>query len=154
MLTFDRILVPVDFSPTARRALVAAGELAKAAGGKLYVLHVIDTRGLEVAASEGFFEYVNVVSAMRSGAEQELGGLVREAGVGEHVAEQLVVEGAPTRAIQSAIEEHSASLVVMGTHGRTGVSRLLLGSVAEKVVRTASCAVLVVKPAPDADGGE
>ncbi|RME76080.1 MAG: universal stress protein, partial [Planctomycetota bacterium] len=146
MLKLERILVPIDFSPTARRALEAAAQLARLAGGKLYVLHVLDTRGLEVAASEGFFEYVNVVDAMRRGAEQELRALVDELQLGEVVAKCVVDEGTPTSAIRRAIDDHGVGLVVMGTHGRSGVVRWLLGSVAEKTVRTAPCPVLVVKP--------
>ncbi|GIW71874.1 MAG: hypothetical protein KatS3mg102_1416 [Planctomycetota bacterium] len=146
VLRFEKILVPVDFSATSRRALIGAAELARKLGGRLIVLHVIDTRGLEVAASEGFFEYVNVVGAMRGGASQELDAMLRACGAEELVERKLIEEGAPAGAIQRAAEDHQVDLIVMGTHGRTGVSRWLLGSVAEKTVRLAHCPVLVVKP--------
>lgn len=141
----SRVLVSTDLSTAALPAVERAKEEARLRSAKLDVLHVMDFSALGWAAAAGplggFAVPVPVekMEEMRRIAVetlQALGG--PDAGV--HVA-----EGSPKRAIVSAAETLHADLVVLGTHGRTGLVRMALGSVAEAVVRSAPCSVLVVR---------
>jgi nucleotide-binding universal stress UspA family protein len=150
-----RILVPTDFSATADAALDYARLLAGRFGAALQLLHVLDdpfvTEGL---AAEAYMTEAPVLrSALLRDAQDRLGHRVAPLpGVSEIEgtprasrvdAEVLFGHGAKTIAEYAA--EREADLIVMGTHGRTGVAHLLLGSVAERVVRHAPCPVLTVK---------
>lgn len=141
MTRFKRILCPIDFSPTSRHALAVAADLAKSAGGALAIVHiwqppVYGTPDAPVASS--------VIQSLVDEADASLADWaagVKANGV-EHVTSQIVT-GVPWHEIVGLAA--SADLVVMGTHGRTGLKHVLIGSVAEKVVRHAPCAVLVVR---------
>ena len=145
MTTIKRILVPVDFSATSRAALWRAGELGSALGASLDVLHVLDLPEPRHMATEFYVplppEYRD---ELRRGAEKHLEEWVGTASVPPGVHRDLA-EGAPAAEIVDYARTHGDDLIVMGTHGRSGVSRMLLGSVAERVVRTAPCPVLTVR---------
>jgi nucleotide-binding universal stress UspA family protein len=152
-IEITRILVPTDFSPGAEPALRWAATLAEQFGAELIFLHVLD---LSLAALAGLPSEVVAVPAV-----DELARLVRaEATDGMAAlaarypgARTIILEGAPRALIVQVAREEGASLIVMGTHGRTGLGRLLMGSVAEQVVRRAPCPVLTVKtPAPPVPG--
>jgi nucleotide-binding universal stress UspA family protein len=141
MLTnFKRVLCPVQFDKNSAAALAIAKEIAQQNSGKLFVLysvspHADPTRvgGPAMAAHD---EKV---------AEQEMARLKREMLTDvEH--EAIIVIGNPAEEIVKAEHEYGVDLVVMATHGRTGVSHLVLGSVAERVVRESVCAVLTIRP--------
>lgn len=149
-MAFKKILCPVDFSDNSREAMRRAADLVKATGGSLTLFHVVHVPVL--AYTDGL--------SMMPGAggpvlTQELGDAA-EASLAEwkQRAEEMAVKsvstqvaaGVPWHTIVEALEaDPSYDLVVMGTHGRTGLGRVLLGSVAERVVRHAPCAVLVVR---------
>ncbi|WP_394820516.1 universal stress protein [Pendulispora albinea] len=131
------ILVPTDFSPTADEALDYAIVLAAKLGASITVVHAYD-----VAAVSGAHVRANAQSALDA-------ALAKRQGAGVSL-KSLLKSGNPLDTIPDVAREIGAELIVMGTHGRQGIARMLLGSVAERVVRTAPCPVLTVAPAdPD-----
>lgn len=141
MLTIKTILHPTDFSPASENAFRLAVSLARDYGAKLVLLHV--TEPPVIAYGEGVVppNPVEYTQALR----QQLDEL--QPHDPQLVVEREMVEGNDVTEILRASEEHNADLIVMGTHGRTGLTRLLLGSVAEQVLRRAPCMVLTVKAA-------
>ncbi len=144
-LRFHRILVATDFSETADRALAVATELARAAGSaELLLVHANfmprEIEALAVYGPEKVFEKLEV--AARAQLDKRLAGLAA-AGI---AGRQLHADGRPDELILKLAGQESADLIVMGTHGRSGLSRLLMGSVAERVLRQASCPVMTVPP--------
>lgn len=142
--TLARILVPVDFSDYSRKALRHAREWASLYGARIDVLHVI-----EETLHPAF--YVGGVRSIYD-AEPNIEDKVRrklEEFVGQNGADQTprvhVMPGSAASAISEFVEEQGIDLVCMSTHGRTGMERFFLGSVAEKVVRHVRCPVLTVK---------
>jgi nucleotide-binding universal stress UspA family protein len=158
---FTPILIPVDFSPYATRALLIAADLAERFGSSLIVLHVIardmglyaiqqylERRGEPVTttgASEVSDEEIETVLVdQREQIYQTLQTFLPPR-LAKYPMELRVVVGSPfERIIETAVHDQVA-LIVMGTHGRTGLSRLVVGSVAERVVRLAPCPVLTAK---------
>ncbi|MFK7984898.1 MAG: universal stress protein [Sandaracinaceae bacterium] len=145
MSSIQRILCPVDFSDPSRVALRYATELSKTLGASLEVMHAfqLPVYALPDGALMATPEMTARIStdlgeALRTLAEEEAPG-----------AETFLVEGAPAAEVARLAEEHDSDLVVMGTHGRTGLRHLLIGSVAERVVRTCPVPVLTV-PSPSA----
>lgn len=151
MVPWLRIVCAVDFSTSSRAALERAAELARRFDARLVLVHVW-TDPLVAGAAVG----LPVPPALAEDQEKELGRKLErwraEAGrlAGREVAGRLE-GGAPVAELARVAREEQADLVVVGTHGRTGVKRALLGSVAEGVVRHAPCAVLVAREEPDED---
>jgi universal stress protein A len=147
-MLFRKILCPVDFSPCARQALQTAAQLAKESAAPLILAHVwqpTQWAAAEVQLAPG------VIQDMLDAEHAELARwrqLATELRGGE--VEVRFLTGAPwDQIVAAAHADRAVDLIVMGTHGRTGLKHVLLGSVAEKVVRHAPCAVLVVrKPEP------
>lgn len=141
------ILHPTDFSECSGYALSVAADLAKLNKASLLVLHVVESLGPENAT---FGEVAE--SLQPAGYDQRLLDDLRQVRPDvppEIHVEHLLAEGEPSAAIERIAAERQCDLIVMGTHGHRGLSRLLLGSVAERVVRRANCSVLVVKPPGD-----
>jgi nucleotide-binding universal stress UspA family protein len=144
-MTFKKILCPVDFSDNSREAMCVAVELARTSQAMLVLLHVwdppswmtdygirlpndalLEAQGLEEKKLEAWR-----ADAQRLGASEVSSKLLR---------------GAPwDQIVSAASEDPRIDLIVMGTHGRTGLARALIGSVAERVVRHAPCTVLVIR---------
>lgn len=139
-----RILVPVDGSPQSHRALEYA--VAEHPDASFIVLHVVNPSQMAYATDPSGMDYWEdwYESAQDRAAEilEEAEGVVEAAAAS--VASAIEV-GSPARVIVDYAEEKDADLIVMGSHGRSGVSRILLGSVAETVVRRAPCPVTVVR---------
>jgi universal stress protein A len=141
MLTnFKRVLCPVQFDQNSLAALGVAKDIATANNGKLIVLSVVsphvDPTRMGGAAMAAHDEKL---------AEQELARIKRDTlGGVEH--ETVLLIGNPAEEIIKAEHDYGADLVVMATHGRTGVAHLVLGSVAERVVRESVCPVLTIRP--------
>lgn len=142
------ILVPTDFSDSSGSALAYAVKLAKSLGAELVVLHTYELPmigfpdGTLVATAE-------LTSRVLEGARVALDAAVaKHAGAGVSLR-TLVKQGESWRTIVDTAPEVGAGLIVMGTHGRSGLPRALLGSVAEKVVRMATCPVLTVHARPE-----
>jgi len=141
-----RILHPSDFSRASRPALALARELARAFEAELILCHAVQPV-MPVGPGEGYVS-ARLVQQMWSAAErdarQRLGRLARSATAAGLRVRSLVLEGPAADAIVRAAQRQRADLIVLGTHGRTGMRRLLIGSVAERVVRTAKSPVLTV----------
>lgn len=135
------ILVPTDFSETAHHGVLYAADLARKVGAKLHLLHVylIPTPPAGGAGASAFFDENEEAVADRL---QLVAQDIQKSGVSVGTT---VTTGDPSRAIVQAADEVGADLIVIGTHGRRGVQRLLLGSVAETVLRHAHCPVLAVR---------
>jgi nucleotide-binding universal stress UspA family protein len=146
MLPIHTILHPTDFSDRSRHALHLACALARDHGARLVVLHVEPIHYLGL--SEGAIPPdPGVILAQ---AKEQLERL--EIPDPNLRSERHFAEGDPAKEILRAAREVASDLIIMGTHGRTGLSRLLMGSVAEQVVRRAPCPVLTVKdPVPAAE---
>lgn len=135
MLDLRTILHPTDFSPNSAYALQLAGALARDYGARLVILNVV----IPPTVIYGETAVANTSDAMAEEASHQLERLPLPEGI--HV-EHRVKEGNPEEEIVCLAEELGADLIVMGSHGRTGLQRLLMGSVAEQVMRKASCPVL------------
>lgn len=145
-MKIQRILVATDFSETAERAVRYAAALAAPLKSELILVHVIEpiVLPLEVYGASGTASVVEAVD--RSARESLAGAVAALKKIHRGRCRGVVVDGAPAWAIVDAADKLRIDLIVMGTHGRGGLSHLLLGSVAEKVVRSASCSVLTVGP--------
>ena len=145
-LVFRKILVPTDFSETAGTALHYAKELARQSGGELHLLHVGEDpmllAGWTALASGPTPEVNEEAAALR----EQLKSLFTPEDRTQLKTEVHVIAGQPTDlAISRYAVEGEFELIVMGTHGRGALTHALLGSVAEKVVRSAPCPVLTIR---------
>jgi nucleotide-binding universal stress UspA family protein len=140
---FKRILLPVDGSDTANNALVTALQLARDSGGRIRLVHSLD----ELAYLWGYEYRGDTIAYAREHATKVLDAaadMARSAGV---AAEQQLVEVPGMRlgeTVASEARQWEADLIVVGTHGRRGIGRVLLGSGAEQVIRSAPAPVLVI----------
>jgi nucleotide-binding universal stress UspA family protein len=147
VVEFTHILCPTDLSESSRRPLTYAAALARWYSAQLTVLYVVptfDPMPVRSRSLEGPVQMVYPVS--REEALEELRRVVDDAGAGAIDTTLTAQAGDPSRTIVDQALAVRADLVVMGTHGRSGSERFMLGSVAEKVVRTAPCPVLTVPP--------
>jgi universal stress protein A len=137
------ILVPIDFSEASEKAATAACALAVKTGATVHLLHAyvipVESVGLALTVSEQYVE--QFVKESRAQLLELSAKLCPQASMGP----VLVESGDPRDVITHKARDLNAELIVMGTHGRRGLSRALMGSVAESVVRTAHCSVLVVR---------
>jgi nucleotide-binding universal stress UspA family protein len=138
------ILVPVDFSPNSETALDYAVELAGKLDAKVYILNVIALSGLGVPEL-GAALAPSVIDSMVRDSEAALAKLADARRSQATIADTLLRTGDARDIIIHTAEEVAADLIVMGTHGRRGVGRALLGSVAESVLRTSPCPVLTIR---------
>lgn len=138
----DKILFPTDFSSSSNMALQLASSLASETGASLYIIHVDDeTPGL-LPTNVGY-GYVPAVDKI---AKQEYESLLKVIPTRENVPyEHCFFRGDAAEQILRFANEEKVDFIVLGTHGRTGARRMLMGSVAEKVVRRAECPVLTVR---------
>ena len=149
MFQKSNILVPTDFSTYANYALKYAVALAKQFGATLHFAHVIDraalagVRGNEMWMGES--ESHAIIESMREHATSRMAHLKQIADDEGVVSHEHVVLGSPTQEILGLIDKTEATLVVMATHGRSGVEHLVFGSVAEKIVRQSPVPVFSVK---------
>jgi nucleotide-binding universal stress UspA family protein len=142
----QKILVPIDFSEASERAAEYAAALARRLGASLHLVHVVEPAEMV----KGPFEFFEAPSpefldrlywATRSRLVM-LGGSLEG---GQVPVSSEVRHGTPAESIRAATIDYGADLVIMSTHGRSGLSHLLMGSVAEQVIRTARCPVLVIR---------
>src|SRR5687767_13019264 len=144
--TVRRILHPTDFSPASGPAFAKALALAKDTGAELILVTVLDA--LPPLASEAYVSrqtYDRIAAEGRAAAQQRLDRPVTRARKAGVRARGLVLEGRTHEQILKAAKQQRADLIVMGTHGRTGLTKLLIGSVASRVVATARCPVVTVR---------
>jgi nucleotide-binding universal stress UspA family protein len=156
--TIDSILVPTDGSDGARIGARRGIDLAARTGADFHTLSVVNARDVEPALSElgsvDGSDREDLLEEEAEGTVDETAELARS-----HLSGQIktaVERGIPSRNITAYADRHDIDLIVMGTHGRSGLQRALLGSVVEKTLRTASVPVVAVPPSADIDevGGE
>ena len=145
--TIARILVPVDFSDCSLEAARYAAGLAGTFHASIELLHVIEEPFQSgVWSPDAYVPYVpELLTALRRDAERRLLKAKNLPGLAGLSVLTAVAVGRPSQAILDRAAEGDVDLIVMGTHGRTGVSHLMLGSVAERVLRRSPCPVLTVR---------
>jgi nucleotide-binding universal stress UspA family protein len=149
-LAVRNVLVATDFSPCSQRALLHAVTVAHRLGSTLHLVHVVQPAVFCLVPPEGYAGSVeaanHAVDLARADAETLIGNVLRRThceDLKHHVWVQL---GAASAALHAIIQREHIDLVVVGTHGRTGLRKLVLGSVAEEIFRQAPCPVLTVGP--------
>ncbi|HKZ05572.1 MAG TPA: universal stress protein [Methylomirabilota bacterium] len=142
---YDRILVAVDFSPASEKAWAHARRLAAQSGGELVLAHVVPDAPRFVGGPLTRARLAEVRAALRRWAEQRLEQCVAAARAEGRRVRVAVRVGVPYEEIVALARDERADLLVIGTRGRSGAPRTLLGSVAERVVRLAPCPVLSVR---------
>lgn len=140
---YKLILCPVDFDDNSLRAVEEAGALARGGTGRLCLLHVIQINPL---ATEGFV-LGELYDSQEKYAREKLDQITRDRLAGVE-CEILIEQGSPADVILAMEKAVAPDLVVMATHGRRGLTRLIMGSVAERVVRESITPVLTVRPLP------
>lgn len=151
---YQRILVPVDGSPTSDRGLQEAIRLARLTGGRLRLLHVVDdlSFALGMDAYAGYAgDWLNLLREAGRKVLQDAKAVVTAAGIEVDTALYDSVEGRVAELTVAEARKWPAEVIVIGTHGRRGVGRLVLGSSAEYVLRLSPVPVLLVR-APEATG--
>jgi nucleotide-binding universal stress UspA family protein len=149
---YEKILVAVDGSPTSLRGLDEAIKVAKTLGGKLLVVHVVNELVMAADYVPSLY-YEPILVSLREAGEKVLQEAVSVARRADVACEQKLVETLAGRAADEIVkqaQEWRADLIVLGTHGRRGLSRLAMGSDAELVVRQSTVPVLLVRDKPEA----
>lgn len=139
------LLVPTDFSEHSRKGLWMARDVAQACGARLVLLHVVVEALPALLPDVAGFRYDDIIQTLGKRALENLPEFFPEAERGGVPVEFRTEFGLPHAEIARVAEELPADLVVITTHGRTGALHLLIGSVAEKVIRRCPCPVLVVR---------
>lgn len=142
-----RILFATDFSKASARALDEAVGLAKQNHAELLVVHVVEPAG-QYAGGEDFGGaelYMKIEEAAEQQAQRSMQKLMQKLQQARVKAESLLLKGVAYEQIVKAARSRKANMIVIGTHGRTGLSKLFMGSVAGRVVSLASCPVVVVR---------
>lgn len=148
--TYERVLVPTDGSETAERAVDHAVAIADALDGELHALNVVD---VAAAGQRDPVPSGTVVEALTEQGEAAVDAVAERADDAGVPVVTAVRQGFPGSRIRTYARENGADIVVMGTHGRTGLGRVLLGSTVERLVRRAEMPVCAVPPA-DRDGAD
>jgi universal stress protein A len=138
-----RILVPTDFSDCAKKALRYAIPLAKEHGAAITLLYVVPAN--HALGEYGGIDYASLETEMRASGDKQLAQLAVDEVRGEIATDTIIRTGSPAFEIIDLAKSLCADLIVISTHGHTGLKHVVLGSVAEHVVRRAPCPVLVVR---------
>jgi nucleotide-binding universal stress UspA family protein len=152
MIKLEHVLVATDFSDPAAAALSYGRELARQFGATLHLVHVVDDIG---ASTPGFPELAGTLGTLQlettMTGRMKVDALLSDRDRAQLRARSVVLTALnPARAILAYARDHQVNLIVMGTHGRGAVARMMMGSVAERVVRSAPCPVLTVhSPRPE-----
>jgi nucleotide-binding universal stress UspA family protein len=155
-LQLRRVLLPTDFSGCANFALPYAAAIARAANATVICLNVVEPIVPAVGYS-GMAETMPIAEMseqMEDSAERELPDVMNCEDLRGLKVEEVIGHGDAAAEIVRVADEHEVDLIVISSHGRTGLGRIIFGSTAEAVVRHARCPVLVVKPPPDEEEEE
>jgi nucleotide-binding universal stress UspA family protein len=145
-IRIQKILLPTDFSEHAAAATKYAIELATKFDAELHLLHTLETH---LSSTPGFamgLALPEYIKESRTAAEKSLAELLDPKWSAGRTVIRAVVEGSPKVEIIEYARKHDIDLIVLATHGRSGLHHVIMGSVAENVVRTAPCPVLTVRP--------
>lgn len=146
-MEMHQILVPTDFSEYSKQAIAYAREWAQRFGAKLVLLHVVELPPYPLEGPLPSRLGADFLDDLERQAADELAQILPQEAEVEVV--RRVVVGVPYRKIVEAAAAEKVDLIIMATHGRTGLSHLIMGSVAERVVRTAPCPVLTMRPSAE-----
>ncbi len=143
----ERVLFPTDFSDNSEYALDYAIDLAERYGAELILLHVASQPVYPVAPEAFIPNYSpeKLAEQLEKEAEEKIDQLIKEKIKQRVTCRKIVLTGTPFKEIIDTAKDLGVNLIVMATHGRTGLAYAFMGSVAEKVVRKASCPVLTIK---------
>ncbi|MFB6267779.1 MAG: universal stress protein [Halodesulfurarchaeum sp.] len=139
---YRHILVPTDGSEGSERAIREAVNLAELTGGTVHGLYVIDTRDYNVLPES---KWLTIEDEFTEEAERALGTIRKTAEAATVHVTTALARGVPAEEILDYVEENDVDLIVMGTHGRTGLNRVLVGSVTERVIRRATVPIHIVR---------
>jgi nucleotide-binding universal stress UspA family protein len=147
-MTVHHVLVPLDFSTYAEQALDYAIALAQKLQARVTLLHVIQPPAI-VNVEGGLWPTSTFLQDLEAAVTRDMEGYLARVTAAGLEGEMVVVHGVPFQEILDTAKARQVDLIIMGTHGRTGLTHVFLGSVAEKVVRLAPCPVLVARqPTP------
>ena len=145
-IRLQKILLPTDFSNYSAAATKYACELAAKFDAELHILHTLESH-LSLTPNFGMgLDLPKYVTESKAAAEKSLASVLDPKWEVGRTVVKAVVEGSPKAEIIAYARKHNIDLIVLATHGRTGLAHVLMGSVAESVVRTAPCPVLTVRP--------
>ena len=145
MITLKNIMVPTDFSDPSNSALKYACAFAEQFGARVYLVHVMEDPFMYAPTSEGYIVPPHLHEELEAAARERLETLLTPADQEKYHATLVLKHGSPFVEIVRYAREQNMDLIVIGTHGRGPIAHMLLGSVAEKVVRKAPCPVLTVR---------
>lgn len=145
MKPIRRVLFPTDFSDNAQEAIPHVLEMSRRFEAQVDVLHVLESAVHPTDFAWSATTIEDLAEKRKDAAEERLKSLVEEMGLAPDRATAVVEFGNPFEQIVRYAKEKNVDLIVMATHGRTGLSHLLLGSTAERVVRLAHCPVMTIK---------
>jgi nucleotide-binding universal stress UspA family protein len=147
-LSISTILVPLDFSSSSRQGLQYAIGFANEFGARMILLHAVYLGYIYSSEETAIYDIPGLQKAARENAEHQMRKLIRTVNFGSAKFETMFTEGSPVQDICAFAKDHDTDLIITSTHGLTGLKRVLIGSIAEKVVRHAPCSVLVVPSYP------
>ena len=141
----SKILFATDFSESANHALSYAVDLMKKYNAKLLILHVIEPIITPVDFAWGTYNYPDIEKQVREFAEEKMKTLVFESLPDGCQCETEIILGKPWREVVTYSRENSIDLIVLASHGQSGISHAIFGSTAEKIIRKSSCPVFTIK---------
>ncbi|NTW82522.1 MAG: universal stress protein [Chlorobiaceae bacterium] len=143
MFKINTILCPVDFSDAARKAVDYAREFAVSTGASIYLLHVVEP--IPIPPVDASLNYIQIEEELEKAAQTDL-NVLKDSLLSKGLKVDCGLEtGNPSDIILEKVEELEVNFIIMGSHGRKGLNRLIMGSVADAVIRKAVCPVLIVK---------
>lgn len=146
MIRIEKILHPTDFSKNSNHALKYACAFASHFGAELHIIHVIaDLTTLTLPPVDGYLPEGYYADA-RKHSDEELAKLPGDESTGKSLLVKKTLEGSPFSEIVQYAHDNKVNLIIMGTHGYSGLNHMIMGSVAERVVRKSPCPVLTVHP--------
>jgi nucleotide-binding universal stress UspA family protein len=146
MSRIKRLLVPTDFSPASAIAFNYALDMAAREHASIHLLHVLDDATYAAAYPDGLYvELPGLRERLTEEARARLDDAAKACEAAGVIATTQVLVGRPAACVTQEANTRGSDLIVMGTHGRSGIAHLMLGSVAERVLRTAQCPVLTVR---------
>jgi nucleotide-binding universal stress UspA family protein len=138
---YQKIVIATDGSEKNMSAVIEGLMIARVTGAELHIIYVVDTKALTTGVIEE--SYAGMYDSLREEGEQALDQAKELAG--DLDVETSLLTGKPATEIARFVKDHGTDLLVIGTQGKTGLGKLILGSVAETIVRTSPCSVLVVR---------
>jgi nucleotide-binding universal stress UspA family protein len=148
MAEFKRILCPVDFSPSAEKALRYAEALAGHFQSEILLVHAYEDPAYIMPMTGYLGPEPGLINQLRAHLEEQMDNWKAAVAHAGFPVRTAILEGSAHQVVIDSAKEYEVDLIVMSTHGRTGLSHALMGSVAERVIRLAHCPVLTVRSAP------